>query len=121
MKNTSKKVIGLTACAVIALSLLAACGNSSSASKSDSKTISDLKISFIPSKNPDDITTVTKPIANILKSELKKQGYTVKKLIQALEQTIKRLVKDLMQVQLMSDMECQPQPMRCIKMVQLHF
>ncbi|KSU28811.1 Phosphonate ABC transporter phosphate-binding periplasmic component [Lactococcus lactis subsp. lactis] len=78
MKKTSKKVIGLTASALIAVSLLAACGNSSSASKSDSKTISNLKISFIPSKNPDDITTATKPIANILKSELKKQGYTVK-------------------------------------------
>ena len=73
MKKTSKKVIGLTASALIAVSLLAACGNSSSASKSDSKTISNLKISFIPSKNPDDITTATKPIANILKSELKKQ------------------------------------------------
>ena len=72
MKKTSKKVIGLTASALIAVSLLAACGNSSSASKSDSKTISNLKISFIPSKNPDDITTATKPIANILKSELKK-------------------------------------------------
>ena len=63
MKKTSKKVIGLTASALIAVSLLAACGNSSSASKSDSKTISNLKISFIPSINPDDITTATKPIA----------------------------------------------------------
>ncbi|MFK5282312.1 phosphonate ABC transporter substrate-binding protein, partial [Lacticaseibacillus paracasei] len=37
MKKTSKKVIGLTASALIAVSLLVACGNSSSASKSDSK------------------------------------------------------------------------------------
>lgn len=120
MKKTSKKVIGLTASALIAISLLAACGNSSSASKSDSKTISNLKISFIPSKNPDDITTATKPIANILKSELKKQGYTVKILILVLVQIIKRLVKGSMLVQLTSVMECQRQLMPCIKMVQLH-
>ncbi|GFH40101.1 phosphate/phosphite/phosphonate ABC transporter substrate-binding protein [Lactococcus insecticola] len=79
MKKGLKRVLATTGVALFGVAALAACGNKSDASKSDSKTIDDLKISFVPSKNPDDITTATKPLESVLKTELKKQGYTVKK------------------------------------------
>lgn len=65
--------------ALFAVAALAACGSKTSDTKSESKTIDDLKISFVPSRNPDDIAIATKPMASLLKDELKKQGYTVKK------------------------------------------
>lgn len=81
MKIKPMRLIGLLTVGLFGAAALAACSsNSSSTDKKDSKKIDDLKISFIPSKNPDDITTATKPLANILKSELKKEGYTVDKI-----------------------------------------
>lgn len=65
--------------ALFAVAALAACGSKTSDTKSENKTIDDLKISFVPSRNPDDIAIATKPMASLLKDELKKQGYTVKK------------------------------------------
>lgn len=43
------------------------------------KTIKDLKIYFVPSKQPDKIVTMTEPMKGLLTKELKKEGYDVKK------------------------------------------
>ncbi|CAM4473881.1 phosphate/phosphite/phosphonate ABC transporter substrate-binding protein [Paenibacillus tarimensis] len=42
-----------------------------------SKTIDTLKVSFVPSKDPDEIITTTEPLKELLKNQLATQGYTV--------------------------------------------
>ncbi len=75
-KQTIVKTVFGSAAVLLAATTLAAC---SSSANSNSKEIKDLKISFVPSKNPSDIKVATAPLGNLLKSELKKQGYTVDK------------------------------------------
>ncbi|WP_400164494.1 phosphate/phosphite/phosphonate ABC transporter substrate-binding protein [Brevibacillus sp. TJ4] len=41
------------------------------------KQIDVLKVSFVPSKDPDQIITTTEPLKELLKNQLAKQGYTV--------------------------------------------
>ena len=64
--------------ALFAVAALAACGSKTSDKKSEDKTIDELKISFVPSRNPDDIAVATKPMASLLQDELKKQGFKKK-------------------------------------------
>lgn len=67
--------------------LLAACGSddsdsgSASSDKNDSgkKEIDKLKIGFVPSREPDEITTATEPLKKLLKDQLQKEGYKVGK------------------------------------------
>lgn len=74
---------------VVALSVgLAGCSNnddskketSTSGSEETSKKIETLSIGFVPSKDPDEIVTATEPLKDLLKEELKKQGYDVGKI-----------------------------------------
>lgn len=58
-------------------------GSSEAASQSASsgsslKTIDDLKIAFVPSKEPDQIITATDPLKDLLKKEMVNEGYDVK-------------------------------------------
>ncbi len=74
--------------AVAAVGLLAGCGanggtdgaNSGAAgtpAEGASKQIDTLKVSFVPSKDPDQIITATEPLKELLKNQLASQGYTV--------------------------------------------
>ena len=49
------------------------------AKETSDKTIKDLKIYFVPSKQPENIVTMTAPMKGLLIKELKKEGYDVKK------------------------------------------
>ncbi|PWW05192.1 phosphonate transport system substrate-binding protein [Paenibacillus cellulosilyticus] len=44
-----------------------------------SKQISELKVSFVPSKDPSEIITATDPLKDLLKNQLATEGYTVDK------------------------------------------
>lgn len=44
-----------------------------------SKQISELKVSFVPSKDPNEIITATDPLKDLLKNQLATEGYTVDK------------------------------------------
>ncbi|HEY0222528.1 PhnD/SsuA/transferrin family substrate-binding protein [Lactovum miscens] len=77
MKKSLKSIIGLTAVATVGAVVLSA---NTSVSAAKTTNIKELKISFIPSKNPSDITTATQGLDTLLKSELKKQGFKVGKI-----------------------------------------
>ncbi|MGV3487664.1 MAG: phosphate/phosphite/phosphonate ABC transporter substrate-binding protein [Tuberibacillus sp.] len=79
-----KRLTVFLAAVALLIGILAGCGSSDqkgkdSGSSSKGKTIDTLKVSFVPSKDPDEIITATEPLKNLLKDELKKQGYNVKK------------------------------------------
>lgn len=90
-----KKIMPLLA-AVLAIGLLASCGSSNQATgsgaaespaqttpptetaeKDKSKQIELLKVSFVPSKDPEQIITTTEPLKELLKNQLAAQGYQV--------------------------------------------
>ncbi|WEG12897.1 PhnD/SsuA/transferrin family substrate-binding protein [Pullulanibacillus sp. KACC 23026] len=82
MKNKLMLLLSL----VLIIGIISGCGSSSksgpdkkSNGSSSSKTIDDLKVSFVPSKDPDQIITATDPLKKLLKDQLKKEGYTVNK------------------------------------------
>lgn len=91
-----KHTFKLLTTAVIAMGLLAGCGTNNGASnggnaggaptsssetaaptQDTSKTIDLLKVSFVPSKDPDQIITATEPLKEMLKSQLATQGYDI--------------------------------------------
>ncbi|WP_206109162.1 PhnD/SsuA/transferrin family substrate-binding protein [Paenibacillus sp. HB172176] len=61
---------------MLAIGLLAGCGNNDG-SNGSSKEIKELKVSFVPSKDPDEIITATEPLKELLKKQLAEEGYTV--------------------------------------------
>lgn len=66
------------------IGVLAGCGSNdkkdaATTDSSGNKVIKDLKVGFVPSKDPDQIITATEPLKKLLKDELKKEGYDVKK------------------------------------------
>ncbi|NLA52530.1 MAG: PhnD/SsuA/transferrin family substrate-binding protein [Alcaligenaceae bacterium] len=63
---------------LIALLLLVSCGQTTP-SGDNSKTIDDLKVVFVPSRDAKDIEASTEPLKGLLTSELKEAGYDVKK------------------------------------------
>lgn len=77
-----RRVLG-TMGAVLAVTALTACSttsetsNETSSKTTDSKTIKNLRVMFVPSKDADAIVTATKPLNDLLKAELKKEGYEV--------------------------------------------
>lgn len=75
-----KKLAMLLFVLVMAVSL-AACGSDEkkSGSNGGDKTIDELSIAFVPSRDPEEIITATEPLKEMLKAELKKQGYDVSK------------------------------------------
>ncbi|KAI3472660.1 hypothetical protein Pfo_031225 [Paulownia fortunei] len=76
MKQTAKQIVRLSM--VFAVALIAFATLSVQSASAATKTIKELKIYFVPSKQPDQIVTATKPLKGLLKAQLKKQGYNVK-------------------------------------------
>lgn len=79
MKNVLKKRIAVSSMVIIACLALAACGSKATdtSSEASEKKIEELKVVFVPSKNPDDIVTATEPLNELLKKEIKAEGYEV--------------------------------------------
>ena len=78
-----KKVLKVGLASAAAMLLLAGCGSSSS---NDSKGEKDadgniklekLTIGFVPSRDADEIVTATEPLKNLLKDQMKKEGYNI--------------------------------------------
>lgn len=72
-----KKVIALLLAAVMALGLLAACGNGSTQNAGGSKKIETLRVAFVPSREPSEIITATEPLKQMLKDELTALGWEI--------------------------------------------
>ena len=94
-----KKRIMLFTLFTLVIALIAGCGTSTSSSSqnasssasssgadnnetssdsgTESKDIEKLKISFVPSKDPDDIITATDPLKELLKNQLATEGFNV--------------------------------------------
>lgn len=97
--NELKKRIMLFTLFTLVIALIAGCGTSTSSSSqnasssasssgadnnetssdsgTESKDIEKLKISFVPSKDPDDIITATDPLKELLKNQLATEGFNV--------------------------------------------
>ena len=59
------------------LSLVACGGGGEGGNTESSKKIETLKVAFVPSREPEEIITVTEPLKQMLKDELANQGYEV--------------------------------------------
>ncbi|MGE4453591.1 MAG: phosphate/phosphite/phosphonate ABC transporter substrate-binding protein [Sphaerochaeta sp.] len=64
--------------ALVLLLGLAALSAQGSSEVTDEKTISELSVYYVPSREPAEIITVTEPLKELLIAELAKSGYTVK-------------------------------------------
>ena len=79
MKNKLMFLIGL----VLIIGLFAGCSSKEKADNTDKTAdsgntkIDTLKVSFVPSRDPEEIVTMTEPLKGLLKDELAKQGYDV--------------------------------------------
>ena len=76
-----KKIFALLLALVMTMSLVA-CGGNAANDQQDgdaegSKKIETLKVAFVPSREPEEIITVTEPLKQMLKDELAAQGYEV--------------------------------------------
>lgn len=62
------------------LMTLTACGGNKkeATADADGNVIEDLKIQFVPSREPDEIVTKTEPLKEVLKAKLAEKGYDVK-------------------------------------------
>lgn len=69
-----KKILVMLLLAALALSLVFAAGAQEA---ENSKTIDNLTVYYVPSRDPSDIVTITAPLKELLKKELLKEGYTV--------------------------------------------
>lgn len=72
-----KKVIAFLLAAVMALGLLAACGNGNAQNAGGSKKIETLRVAFVPSREPSEIITATEPLKQMLKDELTALGWEI--------------------------------------------
>ncbi|GIO25489.1 phosphonate ABC transporter substrate-binding protein [Ornithinibacillus bavariensis] len=78
-----KKIL-LSLMVIMFIAVLSACGSSDDSSKdknsddNGNKVIDKLSVGFVPSREPEEIITATEPLKELLKEELKNQGYDVK-------------------------------------------
>lgn len=72
-----KKLTVVLVLTLVCLMGIFAAGSKEAATQ-DSKTIDNLNVYYVPSREPAEIITVTEPLKNLLISELAKTGYTVK-------------------------------------------
>ena len=86
-----KKIFALLLAVVMTLGLLAGCGTTAetpaateapaaeepAAAEPTAKKIDTLKVAFVPSREPQEIITVTEPLKEMLKNELAALGYEV--------------------------------------------
>ena len=72
-----KKVVAMMLSLVMALGLLAGCGQKDAGTAGGTKTIESLKIAFSPYADADQITTATEPLEALLKAKLLEKGYDV--------------------------------------------
>ena len=72
-----KKIFALLLALVMTLSLVACGGGGEGGNTESSKKIETLKVAFVPSREPEEIITVTEPLKQMLKEELATQGYEV--------------------------------------------
>lgn len=77
MSKNAKTLAGIVVVVIIAIAAYFGFTHTGSKSTSE-KTIQDLKVYFVPSKQPDQIITMTKPLKGLLIEQLKKEGYDVK-------------------------------------------
>ncbi|EHJ02181.1 phosphonate ABC transporter, periplasmic phosphonate-binding protein [Clostridium sp. DL-VIII] len=68
-----KKVISLLAMFIMVVGLFVGCGSGNSKKIPD-----ELVVYFVPSREPQEIITATEPLKDLLKTELKNQGYDFK-------------------------------------------
>lgn len=75
-----KKLFSMLVAGTLCLSMLTGCGGSSSASvdENGAKVVDKLSVAFVPSRDPDEIVTMTEPLKEMLQEELAEQGYDVK-------------------------------------------
>ena len=74
-----KKAFSFVVVLALCLTLLAGCGStaSSAASSTSTKSVDKLSIYFVPSREPSEIVTATEPLKQLLKDEMKNQGYDI--------------------------------------------
>lgn len=74
-----KKAFSFVMVLALCLTLLAGCGStaSSAASSTSTKSVDKLSIYFVPSREPSEIVTATEPLKQLLKDEMKNQGYDI--------------------------------------------
>ena len=72
-----KKVVAMMLSLVLALGLMAGCGQKDAGTSGGTKTIESLKIAFSPYADADQITTATEPLEALLKAKLQEKGYDV--------------------------------------------
>ena len=73
-----KKVVAMMLSLVLALGLMAGCGQKDAGKASGgTKTVESLKIAFSPYADADQITTATEPLEALLKAKLLEKGYDV--------------------------------------------
>lgn len=72
-----KKVVAMVLSLVMALGLMAGCGQKDTGKDSGAKTVESLKIAFSPYADADQITTATEPLEALLKAKLLEKGYDV--------------------------------------------
>lgn len=77
-----KRLMAFLALFILSIGALAACGSDDdegATNENGNKEIDELTIGFVPSKDPDDIITATEPLKDLLKDEMKNEGYDIDK------------------------------------------
>lgn len=78
-RENMKKILAVTVSMMAAAALLAGCGGKTEAAADaeGEKKIDKLTVSFVPSREPEEIVTATEPLKGLLTEEMSKQGWEV--------------------------------------------